>query len=64
MWTLWLHCGSQGWQQVGETFWLYDDVTTTQIELQAEYPRHKLFFGVKNANQHHRLPDLGESTAA
>lgn len=48
MWTLWLHCGSQGWLQVGETFWLMEDVTTAQIELQAEYPRHKLFFGVKS----------------
>lgn len=63
MYTLWLHCGSLGWQQIGETFWLYDDVTAAQIEFQAEYPRHKLYFGVKDANQDQRFPDLGEGTA-
>lgn len=59
MFTLWLHCGSQHWQQVGDTFWFYEDVTAAQIELQAEYPRHKLFFGVKECKSIHPTSSPG-----
>lgn len=47
MWSLVLHCGSRGWQQVGDKTPTLDPLIIRMAEMRAEYPRWHLYFGFR-----------------